>query len=387
MVPEFGSTLYTVLGIAIVISALLMFILFALGRMFGNKETEQTSKEELVEIAISIFLIGIVSYLITNPIQAFTCGLLINNILGENINCESPSDREQYLNKTFDIHLNMSYTSVASDKVRDNLDNLLKISLSSRRYFIFGSITGDALLNDLPGILGGINPENPQQAQTNDVASAVEGIRQELSGLDAGLSTGFSYMPCRHYGLIYDSVNNLLAQINQYRSIIYMFKEMFSNNVYPIFIVGFFGIGGLLRMIKLTRKVGSFMISFSIALSILPMISIFFLNVLPIIYSDFNASTMGVNASNRIAYLTHVTATPTTCMDIRLNGFTALYNEILSEISNPRSVMIQFSVYSMVIILSLGLSLLATISITVGINQLLGIDVSPFVLSYIARVA
>ncbi len=386
MIPEFGSTLYTVLGITIVIAGLFMFILLALGKMFSIKEMEQTSKEEIVEIAISILLIGVVSYLVTNPIQTFTCGVLINNILGENIACDNPVDREIYLNRSFENYLNMSYMSVAGDRVKDNLDRLLKISLSSRRYFIFGSIAVDALYNDLPGILGGSNTI-PDQAKINDIGLPLDEIKKDLSELNPGLSSGFSYMPCRHFSLIYDNVNTLLSQINQYRSIIYMFREMFSSSVYPIFIVGFFGIGGILRMVKLTRKVGSFMISFSIAMSMLPILSVFFLNVITLTYNDFNASTMAVNASNKIAELTDIRAYPTNCKDLTLESFKGMFLNILSEISDSNSMIIGFSVYSMLIILSLGLSLLATISITVGINQLLGIDVSPFVLSYIARVA
>lgn len=392
MTPEFGSTLYSVLGLTIVIALLFMLILFTIAKLFSNKELEQASKEEFVEIGVSILLIGIISYLITNPIQSFSCGLLINNILANNtVNCNDPLGRENYINNTFNELMKMSYNSVANEQVKRNLDNLLKCSISSRRYFIFGSINSEALTNDITGILGGAmgvnNPEIKQQIQ--NINYNLEQIMTELNKVlpDTGISTGFSFIPCRHFGLLYDNINNLLSQTNQYRSIIYIFKELFSPSVYPIFIVGFFGIGGILRMLKLTRKIGSFLISFSIAISLLPIISVFFINLITEVDGTFNPKNITNSIVETITFLSDTRSLPVNCFDIKFYQFNSLYTSSVQQISDPNSNIITFSVYSMAVLLSLGLSLLAVISITVGINQLLGIDVSPFVLSYIARVS
>ncbi|MEM1971462.1 MAG: hypothetical protein QXM92_03255, partial [Candidatus Anstonellales archaeon] len=149
----FGDTLYSVLGTVIVISAILMIIIFGIGRILNNRELEQTSKEEMVEIAISILMIGVVSYLLTNPIQHFGCSLMINTILNDNsVQCDNPIAREVYVNNTLLSYLNMSYASVLDPNVYNGMNRLLKSYLSSKKYFIFGSISQDPLINDFMSI-------------------------------------------------------------------------------------------------------------------------------------------------------------------------------------------------------------------------------------------
>lgn len=375
----FGDTLYSVLGTVIVISAILMVIIFGIGRILNNRELEQTSKEEMIEIAISILMIGVVSYLLTNPIQHFGCSLMINTILNDNsVQCDNPIAREIYVNNTLLSYLNMSYASVLDPNVYNGMNRLLKSYLSSKKYFIFGSISQDPLINDFMAI-------------TNVVGSPtkiIDEIKEERfyqSG--EAISSGFSYMPCRHFSYIYESLNNLFSQINLYRSIIYAFRELFSPSLYPIFIIGFFSIGMIMRIIKITRKVGGFLISFSIALSLLPITTAFFLNLLTKIDTNMNPTTSTTNMVNWLGATLSNVPEPNKCFDIYLHRFDSTFRELYSASTNPDSFLIRFTVLSILALLSLGLALLTVISVTVGINQLLGIDVSPFVLSYIARVS
>lgn len=389
MEVRFSDTLYSVLGIAIVISLLLMIVLFAIGRLLNSREIEQASQEEMVEIGISLLMIGVISYLLMNPIQHFTCNVLINTVLEDNIDCSSPNSRALYMNRTFIALLNLSYYPIIEPTIYNEMNKLLKNSITSRTFRIFASISHDAFYNDVARMSHKIVDTGRQLG----FQLGQEGrFRDELRGFvskwgDAGASTGFSYMPCRHLGYFYDSLNNLIAQVNTYRSIIYTFQELFSPSLYPVFIVGFFSIGMIMRMIKITRKVGGFLISFSIALSMLPIISVFFINLITEVKSNYNPREIGDNMKESLASIISNLPEPTKCEDHMLDKFTSMFRNAYSEISAPNSKLIDYSVYSMLVVLSLGLSLLAVISITVGINQILGIDVSPFVLSYIARVS
>ncbi|MCX8154447.1 MAG: hypothetical protein N3C61_01275 [Candidatus Micrarchaeota archaeon] len=389
MEVRFSDSLYNVMGIVIVISLLFMIILFAIGRLMNSREIEQTSQEETVEIGVSILMIGVISYLLTNPIQHFTCNVLINTVLEDNIDCSNPTSRELYMNHTFISLLNLSYYPIIESGVYNEMNKLLKSSMTSRTFKIFGSISYDAFQNDIALISNNIG--NVGRSLGFSVGPEQE-FRGEMFNMfskwgDLGLSTGFSLIPCRHFGYFYDSLNNLIVQVNTYRSIIFTFRELFSPSLYPVFIVGFFSIGMIMRATKITRKVGGFLISFSIALSMLPIISVFLINLITDVNPRYNPNEISQQMRNFTMSIISNFPEPTRCYDLRLSMFEGMFKSAYAEISSPQSRIIDYSVYSMLIMLSLGLSLLAVISITVGINQILGIDVSPFVLSHIARVS
>jgi len=192
----------------------------------------------------------------------------------------------------------------------------------------------------------------------------------------------FGFQSCNHLSLIQNKLSSIFAIISQQNSILYSLRSIFeiSYVLIPVFLF----VGIVLRTLKISRGVGGFLISFSIALTLLPYITTFLIEMIPKIDRSLDPNNL---LSDFQTYLNGFAVNYSNCLDLSLTTFKSKIDYINSDLTSQNSLIVRTTLLFYLTLLSLGLSLLATISITVGINRLLGIEVSPFILSYIARVS
>jgi hypothetical protein len=371
-----------IIGIVIIIGLILDLILFFISKILNNKELEITAKNNVIEILITLLIFLILWNSIQTIIPEGVCNILNKGILNYNVDCSSNTSRLQYINQTLNKHINYTYFIIGSDTTKDVMNSLIKATSRSvlfRMSFNFIQDPAIKYSQDIVDLINNSDLKNFDQAQ-EEFGQAYQSMIQNVK--NPSFFGTFGFQSCNHLSLIQNKLSSLFAIISQQNSILYSLRSIFE--VSYILIPVFLFVGIVLRTLKISRGVGGFLISFSIALTLLPYITTFLIEMIPKIDRSLDPSSL---LSDFEGYLGGFAVNYSNCIDFSLTTFKSKIDYINSDLTSQNSLIVRTTSLFYLTLLSLGLSLLATISITVGINRLLGIEVSPFILSYIARVS
>jgi hypothetical protein len=370
-----------IIGIVIIIGLILYLIIFFISKILNNKELEITAKNNVIEILITLLIFLILWNSIQTIIPEGVCNILNKGILNYSVDCSSNTSRLQYINQTLNKHINYTYFIIGSDTTKNVMNSLIKATSRSilfRMSFNFMQDPAIKYSQDIVDLINNSDLKNFDQAQ-QEFGQAYQSMIQNVK--NPSFFGTFGFQSCNHLSLIQNKLSSLFAIISQQNSILYSLRSIFE--VSYILIPVFLFVGIVLRTLKISRGVGGFLISFSIALTLLPYITTFLIEMIPKIDRSLDPSNL---LSDFQGYLSGF-AVDLNCIDFSLTTFKSKIDYINSDLTSQNSLIVRTTSLFYLTLLSLGLSLLATISITVGINRLLGIEVSPFILSYIARVS
>jgi len=371
-----------IIGIVIIIGLILDLILFFVSKILNNKELEITAKNNVIEILITLLIFLILWNSIQTIIPESVCNILNKGILNHNVDCSSNTSRIQYINQTLNKHINYTYFIIASNTTKDVMNSLIKATSRSilfRMSFNFIQDPSIKYSQEMVDLIDNSDLKNFIQAQ-EEFGRAYQSMIQNVK--NPSFFGTFGFQSCNHLSLIQNKLSSIFAIISQQNSILYSLRSIFE--ISYILIPVFLFVGIVLRTLKISRGVGGFLISFSIALTLLPYITTFLIEMIPRIDRSLDPDNL---LSGFEGYLSGFTVNSSNCIDLSLTTFRSKIEYINSDLTSQNSLIVRTTLLFYLTLLSLGLSLLATISITVGINRLLGIEVSPFILSYIARVS
>jgi hypothetical protein len=370
-----------IIGIVIIIGLILDLILFFVSKILNNKELEITAKNNVIEILITLLIFLILWNSIQTIIPEGVCNILNKGILNHNVDCSSNTSRLQYINQTLNKHINYTYFIIGSNTTKDVMNSLIRATSRSilfRMSFNFIQDPSIKSSQDMVNLINNSDLKNFIEAQ-EEFGKAYQSMIQNVK--NPSFFGTFGFQSCNHLSLIQNKLSSLFAIISQQNSILYSLRSIFE--ISYILIPLFLFVGIVLRTLKISRGVGGFLISFSIALTLLPYITTFLIEMIPKIDISLDPNNL---LSDFQRYLSGF-AVDLNCIDLSLTTFKSKIEYINSDLTSQNSLIVRTTLLFYLTLLSLGLSLLATISITVGINRLLGIEVSPFILSYIARVS
>jgi hypothetical protein len=373
--------LATIIGIVIIIGLILDLILFFVSKILNNKELEITAKNNVIEILITLLIFLILWNSIQTIIPEGVCNILNKGILNHNVDCSSNTSRLQYINQTLNKHISYTYFIIASNTTKNVMNSLIKATSRSVLFRMSFNLIQDPSIKYSQEMVDLINdPDLKNFIHNEEELNRV--YRATIGNVNPNFFGTFGFQSCNHLSLIQNKLSSLFAIISQQNSILYSLRSIFeiSNILIPLFLF----VGIVLRTLKISRGVGGFLISFSIALTLLPYITTFLIEMIPIIDRSLNPNNL---LSDFQRYLSGFAVNSSNCIDLSLTTFKSKIEYINSDLTSQNSLIVRTTLLFYLTLLSLGLSLLATISITVGINRLLGIEVSPFILSYIARVS
>jgi hypothetical protein len=372
-----------IMGIVLIVGLILDLILFFVSKILNNKELEITAKNNVIEILITLLIFLILWNSIQTIIPEGVCNILNKGILNDNVNCNSNTSRMQYINQTLNKHINYTYFIIGSSTTKDVMNSLIKATSRSvlfRMSFNFIQDPSIKYSQEMVNLINNSDLQNFIQAQ-DEFGQAYQSMIQNLK--NPSFFGTFGFQSCNHLSLIQNKLSSIFAIISQQNSILYSLRSIFE--ISYILIPMFLFVGIVLRTLKISRGVGGFLISFSIALTLLPYITTFLIEMIPKIDRSLDPNNL---LSDFQRYLNGFRVVDySNCLDLSLTTFKSKIDHVNSDLTSQNSLIVRTTLLFYLTLLSLGLSLLATISITVGINRLLGIEVSPFVLSYIARVS
>ena len=384
----------TLLAIASTISGTIIIAGYFLGLMLKNQRLQMVAREEILEWGITIFLIGTLAYIISEPLPVFSCKV-VTWLLSESVNCDDPTARDNYVADAINEQLQIAYTIIGDPRMTEQLTRLLQGSLSRtaisipigttafRNPFTDAAGLGDVLTGKLDQLV------KPPTGIEANIVKEVQSFKQDILDTQLGGTTTFSYQPCNYFLLYYDYATQYINMYTQFKSTLYA-VSLLVQDLYRGFVWGFLIVGLFLRNFNISRRIGGFFISFSIAVAMLPYITVFFLKILQKVDTNFWITVSSDKVITDIQQFTEISAIggggdPSYYCDENFPLYISNFNRLYSISTDPNSGLVSFGVYGLMVLLSLGMSLLAVISITVGIGQLFGIEISPFVLSYIAR--
>jgi|GEM_PF-4024364 len=370
-----------IIGIVIIIGLILDLILFFVSKILNNKELEITAKNNVIEILITLLIFLILWNSIQTIIPEGVCNILNKGILNHNVDCSSNTSRIQYINQTLNKHINYTYFIIGSNTTKDVMNSLIKATSRSILFRMSFNFIQDPSIKYSQEMVDLIN--NPDLKNFIDAQEEFgRAYRDTIQNVNPNFFGTFGFQSCNHLSLIQNKLSSIFAIISQQNSILYSLRSIFE--ISYILIPLFLFVGIVLRTLKISRGVGGFLISFSIALTLLPYITTFLIEMIPKIDRSLDPNNL---LSDFQTYLSGFTVNSSNCIDLSLTTFKSKIEYINSDLTSQNSLIVRTTLLFYLTLLSLGLSLLATISITVGINRLLGIEVSPFILSYIARVS
>jgi len=375
---------------------------YFLGLMLKNQRLQMVAKEEILEWGSTIFMIGALTYLLAGPIPEVSCKAVVWLLDESGVNCEDPVDREAFVDGVLNSSLQKAYKVIGDKDVKERMDLLVQGALSRimitipigvtafRNPFADAASLGD-IFNTMVGQLVGQASQSEAQANQIDLGGlrTVEQIREQITNTRLGGSTSFSYQPCNYLMLYYSYAIYYINYFTTYRTTIYVINLLISD-LYEGFVWGFLVVGLLLRSFNISRRIGGFFISFALAVALLPYLTAFFLKIIEKVDARFG-DQIAQEAINDILLFTALGDSVKTTTEGNvyckedIDLFESNFNNLYHIATTPTSGLVSFGVYGLLNLLSLGMALLAVISITVGIGQLFGIEISPFVLSYIAR--
>jgi len=208
-------------------------------------------------------------------------------------------------------------------------------------------------------------------------------------------STSMTFSPCQGFSSVRNDLNNLLNTL----SILYtgiwghIILLNFSQTITSIFLLT----GLILRPFKPLRGFAAFLIAFSFALLIYAPTTYLFHRVI----FDYLKTTYGVDVLNvndvdssldSAGFVYSSASTSSLPFSSYCNGFSVIgdikntYTSLYQTSINPQGNVVFVILEAELLVLMLeGLAVLTIISISAGMSKLLGVEISPWILSNIAR--
>ncbi len=402
--------------LALLISSLFTIIIYFISKVFGISSLEQLGKSELLEIIIGGVIIIFVFQIFLLSSDSYSC-YIINLALNENTNCaELPNG--YYAEKTkeilLDIFNGLSKNNEAIFEKQSEFSLVysrqLSVSVSFGSVSEVSSISSVVdVIREILNVVGGVlrkvigifsdiarqSTDNKPEQQKN----VEEGNNKNKEGPLSGESH-FGYNPCAGFYLMYVLLSKLASGGNMIYTALWSQLILFeiSTIIIPVFIA----MGILMRSFKITRGIGAFLISFAFALVLIGPLSYLFHRIfMNYMENKYSFSPSEIDKQSIITELENSGFKYSTFRYRFLlfeekyycNVWTALsniednlkeVNKEMLEFNNPTTpYLLSFASYALLIIE--GFSGLAIISISAGLTKLMGVEISPWVLSQIAR--